>query len=181
MATIGSGQYVYEQVEDWAKLPDGMAFGVVAGVAVDSEDRVCVCQQQRKPAVVVFDRERNFLDSWGEETVVEPHTIFIGRDQLMYVADRGPHVGLKMALDGEPLLELGNRDQPWDTGCTARSCGPVAPSTGLPEWSPPLRETSTSPTATETAGSTGSHPEGVPVELLGDSRRLRSRRISGPP
>ena len=97
MATIGSGQYVYEQVEDWAKLPDGMAFGVVAGVAVDSEDRVYVCQQQRKPTVVVFDRERNFLDSWGEETVVEPHTIFIGRGQLMYVADRG---GPRRAEDG---------------------------------------------------------------------------------
>ena len=37
---------------------------------------------------------------------------------MLYLADRGYHVALKLTLDGQPLLELGNRGRPSDTGCT---------------------------------------------------------------
>ena len=37
MTTVGSGKYIYQLVEDWAKFPDGMSFGWPASVATDSQ------------------------------------------------------------------------------------------------------------------------------------------------
>ena len=117
MVTVGTGEYVYEVVDDWLKLPTGWTFGRVTGVAVDSQDRVHLCQQAQDPPVLVFDPDGNYIRSWGTGSVVEPHTIYVGPDDVLYLADRGAHVASKFTLDGEPLLELGNRGQPSDTGC----------------------------------------------------------------
>jgi hypothetical protein len=43
--------------------------------------------------------------------------MFLDQDDVIYLADRGDHVALKLTTDGEKLLELGNRGQPSDTGC----------------------------------------------------------------
>ena len=85
---------------------------------MDSQERVYICQQQQAPPIIVFDREGNYLNSWGTGSIVEPHTIYIGTDDVLYLADRGDHVALKLTLDGMSLLELGTRGQPSDTGCT---------------------------------------------------------------
>ena len=121
MAIIGSGQFTYEIVENWARLPAGWSFGTVTGVAVDFQDRLYVCQQQQTPPILVFDQKGNYLTSWGTDTIVEPHTLIVGQDNLIYLADRGAHVALKLTLDGEPLLELGTRGHPSDTGCATDS------------------------------------------------------------
>ena len=118
MPVVGSGGYQYEVAENWGQLPRGRTFGVVTGVAVDSRERVYICQQQQDPPVMVFNRDGNYLDSWGTGFIVEPHTMYIGPDDLIYLADRGAHVALKLTPAGEVLLELGNRGQPSDTGCT---------------------------------------------------------------
>ena len=117
MTVIGSGEYKYELIENWAKLPSGWSFGTVTGVAVDSHERLHVCQQQMSPPILVFDNQGNYLSSWGTGTVIEPHTIYIGPDDILYLADRGAHLATKYSLDGQPLLEMGTRGQPSDTGC----------------------------------------------------------------
>ena len=118
MPTSGNGEYLYDVIEDWGKIPSGWSLGVVTGVAVDSQERVYICQQQQDPPVMVFDRDGNYLRSWGTGFIKEPHTIYIGPDDVLYLADRGDHVALKLTLDGQLLLELGNRGTPSDTGCT---------------------------------------------------------------
>ena len=66
MATIvGQGDYKYEIKENWAKLPDGWLFKEVAAVGVDKNDNV-YCFNRGEHPVMVFDREGNFLRSWGE-------------------------------------------------------------------------------------------------------------------
>src|SRR5262245_15001358 len=40
MATVGSGAYAYEPVENWAKLPPGWSFKEIGGVGVDRHDNV---------------------------------------------------------------------------------------------------------------------------------------------
>ena len=117
MALIEAGDFRFDVDDRWGRLPDGMRAGVVTGVVVDSQDRVYVCQQQQDPPVLVFDRDGNFLDSWGTGYVVEPHTMYIGPDDVIYLADRGAHVAMKLSASGEILLEVGNRGQPSDTGC----------------------------------------------------------------
>ncbi len=117
MPTAGDGNYRYEVVENWGTPPIGQSLGVVTGVALDSQNRVYICQQQQDPPVMVFDLEGHFLNSWGTGLIVEPHTMYIGPDDVIYLADRGAHVALKLTLGGQPILELGNRGEPSDTGC----------------------------------------------------------------
>ncbi len=57
---VGSGDYKYRIIEDWAKLPDGWSFKEVGAVGVDKKDNVYVFNRGEHP-VMVFDREGNFL------------------------------------------------------------------------------------------------------------------------
>ena len=61
----------YEANEHWAKLPPGWSWTEVAGVANDSQDCVFVFNRGEHP-VIVFDRDGNFLRSWGEGVFARP-------------------------------------------------------------------------------------------------------------
>jgi len=128
MATVGSGKYTYEVVEDWANLPAGMTFGIVSAVATDSQDRVYAFQRA-EPPVVVFDRQGNYLNSWGQGMFKNPHGIFIAND-IAYLADREGSIAMKCSLDGHSLLTIGVKGEYSDTGCEVagevcpRSAGP---------------------------------------------------------
>ena len=37
MVTLGSGDYTYEPIENWAQLPAGWSFKEIGGVGVDSK------------------------------------------------------------------------------------------------------------------------------------------------
>jgi hypothetical protein len=65
MTTVGNGEYTYEPVESWAKLPPGWSFKEIGGVGVDRRDNVYVFNRGEHP-MIVFDREGNFLRSFGE-------------------------------------------------------------------------------------------------------------------
>ena len=58
MTTVGSGTYSYEVIDNWAKLPEGWTFGILVGVAVDSNDRVYVCHQRNDPPILVANTKR---------------------------------------------------------------------------------------------------------------------------
>lgn len=128
MTTVGSGSYSYEVQEKWATLPTGWTFGPVSAVATDSQDRVYAFQR-KDPPILVFDRHGTYLNSWGSSAFADPHGINIV-DDVIYVTDRDDHVALKFTLDGKPLMVLGTRGQPSDTGATKdielppRSAGP---------------------------------------------------------
>jgi hypothetical protein len=130
MVTVGTGPYTYEVVENCVKFPTRMTPGAFAALAVDSQGKIYLGQQQQEPPIIVFDPEGNYLTAWGSGTINEIHSIYIGPDDIAYIADRGDHIALKMTLDGKLLLEMGNRGQPSDTGCTEdeaevpRSAGP---------------------------------------------------------
>ena len=113
----GSGKFVYELIENWAKLPAGWEFGQVTGVATDSKDRVYAFNRSEHP-VIVLDRDGNFLKSWGESLFSNTgaHGIFIGPGDVVYCADWVDHVVLKLNTDGELLMTLGTKGQPSDSG-----------------------------------------------------------------
>ena len=117
MAEISSGGYSYDVIESWAKVPAGWSFGLVTGVAVDSKDRVYICHQKEEPPLMVFDREGNYLSSWGSDFMVEAHHMYIDAQDHIYLADRGSHEVSKLTLDGRHLIDMGHRGQPSDTGC----------------------------------------------------------------
>jgi DNA-binding beta-propeller fold protein YncE len=103
---LGSGEYRYRVVEDWAKLPGGWEFRDVAAVAVNSTDTVYVFSRGDHP-MMVFDREGNFLRSWGEDLFTRAHGIHVGPDDALYCTDDGDHTVRKCTSDGKVLMEIG--------------------------------------------------------------------------
>jgi DNA-binding beta-propeller fold protein YncE len=123
MKTVGDSAFRYRVQDDWAKLPDGWVFGDVGGVGVDSKDNVYVFNRSEHP-MIVFDREGNFLRSWGESVFRRPHGIHIGPDDSVYCTDDGDHTVRKCRPDGKILLELGipNRPAPFMSGLPFHRC-----------------------------------------------------------
>jgi DNA-binding beta-propeller fold protein YncE len=108
---VGGGDFRYRIVENWATLPDGWSFKEVAAVAVDSQDRVYAFTRGEHP-MMVFDRDGNFLNSWGEGLWPRAHGLHMGPDDSLYVTDDGAHCVRKCTLDGKVLLEIGIPGKP---------------------------------------------------------------------
>ena len=113
--TYGSGSHTYEVQEDWWQLPEGWNFGWIPAVAVDSQDRVYVYSRSEHP-MVVFDREGNFLTSWGDDILVDAHGIFIDAKDNIYCVERDAHIMHKFTSDGELLMSVGTPGQPGAEG-----------------------------------------------------------------
>ena len=113
--SYGAGEYTYELVDGWAKLPQGWSFRDVTGLAVDEQDRVYVLNRGEHP-VIVFDREGNLLKTWGEGLFKNAHGAAIAPDGSIYCTDDHLHVIYKFTQEGELLQTIGNKGQPSDTG-----------------------------------------------------------------
>ena len=111
----GSGSHTYEVQENWWELPEGWNFGWIPAVGVDSQDRVYVYSRSEHP-LVVFDRDGNFLTSWGDDVLVDAHGIFIDAEDNIYCVDRDAHIMHKFTLDGELLMSVGEQGQPGAEG-----------------------------------------------------------------
>ncbi|HEY51774.1 MAG TPA: 6-bladed beta-propeller [Dehalococcoidia bacterium] len=112
----GSGKFTYELVNDWAKLPSGASFLDIGGISIDAQDRVFVLNRSAEHPVMVFDREGNFLTSWGKGLFKRAHGSGIGPDGAIYCTDDKNHTVRKFSPEGKVLMTLGNEDQPSDTG-----------------------------------------------------------------
>ena len=108
---VGTGDFKYRIVEDWAKLPDGWSFKEVGAVGVDSKDNVYVFNRGDHP-IMVFDRAGNFLRSWGEGQYPRAHGVHMAPDDTMFLTDDGGHFVRRVTLDGKVLLELGVPGKP---------------------------------------------------------------------
>ncbi|MFO0846782.1 MAG: peptidyl-alpha-hydroxyglycine alpha-amidating lyase family protein [Gemmataceae bacterium] len=111
-------EFGYEPDAQWAKLPTGLSWPEVVGIATDRQDRVYVFNRGEHP-VVVFDRDGSFLSSWGEGQFVRPHGITIGPDDAVWCADDNDHTVRKFTPDGRPQITLGTSGRPSDTGATS--------------------------------------------------------------
>lgn len=112
MGTIlGEGEHRYEVVENWGKLPPGLRYSEVAAVGVDSRDNVYVFARGQNP-MIVFDREGNFLRTWGQGLFSRAHGLHIGTDDTLYCTDDGDHTVRHMTTEGKLLMELGIPGKP---------------------------------------------------------------------
>ena len=108
---FGTGKYTYELAEGWGQLPEGWTWGWIPAVACDSQDRVYVYSRSEHP-LVIFDRDGNFLASWGEDILEDAHGIYIDADDNVYCIEREPHCVHKFNSDGEVVMTLGTPGQP---------------------------------------------------------------------
>jgi DNA-binding beta-propeller fold protein YncE len=117
-STVETNLLRYEPVPEFAKLPDGWSLVEVAGVAVDSRDRLFVFNRGEHP-VIILDRDGRFESGWGEGVFRRPHGISIGADDAVYCTDDVDHTVRKFTPNGELLLTLGTSGRPSDTGATS--------------------------------------------------------------
>ncbi|HIE28556.1 TPA: hypothetical protein EYP66_14845 [Candidatus Poribacteria bacterium] len=108
---LGSGDYVYEELADWAKLPEGWSFREVADVVVDLQDRVYVFNRGEHP-MMVFEQDGSFVAAWGEGLFTRPHGLTLGPDEILYCADDDGHCIRKCTLDGQLLMTIGTPGEP---------------------------------------------------------------------
>jgi hypothetical protein len=92
---LGEGDHRYQCLHDWGRIPDKIRYGLTHGVAVDRAQNVHVLHTSRKDSpskdtVVVFDKEGNFLRSWGEQFFGTAHGFDLivedGRE-IFYITD----------------------------------------------------------------------------------------------
>lgn len=111
---------IYEADADWAKVPNGWTFREVAGVATDSSNRVYVFSRGEHP-MMVFDREGEFLSSWGEGVFTKAHNVRVSPEGFVFCSDLLDHTVRKFTPEGELLMTLGTANKPSDTGGDGRN------------------------------------------------------------
>jgi DNA-binding beta-propeller fold protein YncE len=106
-ALLGEGSFRYESLQDWAKLPEGWSFIDASGVTVDSDDNVYVLNRGSHP-VIVFDRDGNFVRSFGEGQFDQrAHGIHASPDDFIYTVNDNQHCIRKWTRDGKLVLTIG--------------------------------------------------------------------------
>ena len=109
---LGTEGFRYEVSDDWAKLPPGMEFNAdVAAVGVDKNDNVYAFNRGKHP-MCVFDRDGNFLRSWGEGVFVRPHGVYMAPDETIWLTDDGDHTVRQCTFEGKVLLTIGIPGKP---------------------------------------------------------------------
>jgi len=130
---VGNGEFTYEVAVNWENLPPDYSWREVAGVAVDSNDRVYAFNRGDHP-VIIFDRDGNFISSWGEGIFERPHGIALGPDDTLYCTDDGDHTVRHCTKDGKVLMTIGVPGKPseYECGDPFNRCTQVAtdPKTG---------------------------------------------------
>ena len=111
----GHAKFEYEVLEGWEQLPDGWSFVEVAGVAVDSQDKVYVFCRGEHP-LIVFDKDGHFLNAWGEGVFTTPHGIFVDHKDQVHLVDCGDHTVRTYSVSGELLSTMGEPGKSSDTG-----------------------------------------------------------------
>src|SRR5947208_2116244 len=122
---VGNGKYTYEVREDWAKLPDGWTMPAAA-VTVDSQDRVYCFNRTPDHPVVVFDRDGNYLHSWGAGVFAFPHTIRADEHDNLWIVDRDHGQMFYFTADGKLLRTIGTKGFRSDTGVDPSENGSTA-------------------------------------------------------
>ena len=127
MVAVGTAAFTYEVAEGWGELPDGWSFREAAAVGTDSNDNVYVFNRGEHP-MIVFDREGNFLRSWGEGVFPRAHGVTMGPDDTIFCTDDGDHTVRKCKLDGTVLFTLGisGKPTPFMSGDPFNRCTHVA-------------------------------------------------------
>jgi hypothetical protein len=105
---VGAGIRRYEVVEGWPKLPEGMRWGQVVQVVVDSQDRVFFFQRIA-PGVSIFDKSGEYLGAWPEGgRFTDIHSAYVGKDdegEFLIIVDRDRNAIARTTLDGEVVWE----------------------------------------------------------------------------
>ncbi len=109
----------YEVDPAWPKRPEHCTWDHVPGVAVDGKDQVWIFTRGTPP-VQVYDAEGNFVRAWGTDLVGDKngkktsHQIRFDREGMIWLADTGKHIVMRVTPEGKLLKTLGTPNEPGD-------------------------------------------------------------------
>jgi DNA-binding beta-propeller fold protein YncE len=112
---VGSGTHRYRVNWEWQRAPQDIEVRACA-VAVDSKDRVYCFNRNKDHPVVIFDRNGDFVGSWGAGLFQFPHAIRIDAKDNVWLTDEHYGQFFKFTADGLLLQTIGVRDARSDTG-----------------------------------------------------------------
>src|ERR1700681_5093183 len=86
----------YQLVENWAQLPQGMQWGVMSAVDIDSHGTIYAFKRsepgqkadEMSSMVMVIDPQGKFLRSLGENTFSSAHGFRALRDGFIWITDK---------------------------------------------------------------------------------------------
>ncbi len=111
IATTVVAQAPYRLVDGWGKLPEGLKWGLTAGMAIDRQDHVYAFTRA-EPPLIVLDRDGAVIRTWGEKVFASPHGVRVDRNGYLWMTDwrsrdgKG-HQVFKYDTDMHLLLTLG--------------------------------------------------------------------------
>jgi hypothetical protein len=119
---VGEGEYRYEMIHQWAKLPDTFHWQTTHNVATDSHDNLYVIHEGRAalkdhPAIFVFDSNGKYIRSFGQQFQGGGHGLEVrreGSEEFLYVTGyQAVKMFAKLTLKGEVVWE---RRAPMESG-----------------------------------------------------------------
>ena len=122
----------YQLVENWAQLPQGMQWGVMSAVDIDSHGTIYAFKRSEPgekagamtSMIMVLDSNGKFLRSWGEHTFSSAHGLRVLRDGFIWITDKTGDQVFKYSPDGELLMTLGKKGVAGDNNSTDALNGP---------------------------------------------------------
>lgn len=112
MVVLGSGNFKYEKVPEWPKMPKYWEFGAASDGAVNSKGEIYIFSRGKHP-LTIWTKEGDFISSWGEGTFsANPHGIYIAPNDNVWLVDRDFHIATEYTPGGEVLRTLGEKLAP---------------------------------------------------------------------
>ncbi|MCY2966449.1 MAG: peptidyl-alpha-hydroxyglycine alpha-amidating lyase family protein [Planctomycetota bacterium] len=96
---------------DFLQLPKGLELAPCSAVDIDTSGGLYVLHRGKTP-VLYFDKQHQFVRSWGEGLFGKPHGLRIDRQGNVWITDIVRHVVQKYTPAGKLLLSLGTIDKP---------------------------------------------------------------------
>jgi hypothetical protein len=115
LPVLGEGEYQYEAIHDWGKLPRTIKYGNTHGVCEDSQGNIYIhhtvnATSGNLDTMVVFDDEGKFVRSWGRQFKGGAHGLSLrkeGSEEFLYLCDYQHGIVTKRTLKGEEVFTLG--------------------------------------------------------------------------
>ena len=103
----------FEPSLDFLQLPDDLVLGQCSAVDFDSEGRLYLFHRGKRP-ILCFDRNGQFLRSWGDGLIGKAHGLRVDAGDNIWVTDIGNHMVYKFNPEGKLLLALGQTGKKGD-------------------------------------------------------------------